>query len=324
MFKEPTKQEIDQTHELIKPFIHKTRLVRSEELNELLDCEIWLKCENEQVASAFKTRGALNAVLRVSEDEASSGLVTHSSGNHAQSLAYVGKMKQIKTYVVMPETAPKLKVEKVKSLGAELTFCQNTPEARQAAADKIMRETGTTFIHPFDNHQVICGQATVVKEILEELPETEIVIPPVGGGGLLSGSGLSAGFYSEKCLVFAAEPEGAADAVKSFSTGKVEKADYVKTFADGLQTHLSKRTLQLIRKSVEDVLLAKEASIPKAMELVKTFFDMYIEPSAAVPLAMLMDHKEIFSGKKVVLIITGGNIEPSEAEELMQLDDAEN
>jgi threonine dehydratase len=233
-------------------------------------------------------------------------------------------MKQIKTYVVMPETAPKLKVEKVKALGAEVTFCQNTPEARQAAADKIIRETGATFIHPFDNHQVICGQATVAKEILEELPETEIIIPPVGGGGLLSGSGISAGFYSEKCLVFAAEPEGAADAVKSFSTGKVEKADYVKTLADGLQTHLSERTLQLIRKTVEDVLLAKEASIPKAMELVKTFFDMYIEPSAAVPLTMLMDSREIFSGKKVVLIITGGNIEPSEAEVLIKSDDPQN
>lgn len=319
MFKEPSKQEIDQAHELIKPFIHKTRLVKSDELNALLGCEIWLKCENEQVANAFKTRGALNAVLQLSQEEINRGLVTHSSGNHAQSLAYAGKMKEAKTFVVMPETAPVLKVEKVKSLGAKVTFCENNPEARQTAADQIIKETGATFIHPFDNHQVICGQATVAKEILEELPETDIIIPPVGGGGLLSGSGLSACFYSKKCMVFAAEPEGAADAVKSFSTGNVEKADYVKTLADGLQTHLSERTLQFIRKTVQAVLIAKESSIPKAMAMVKKYFDMYIEPSAAVPLAMLTDNQDIFKDKKVVLIITGGNIEPSLAAKMMEL-----
>lgn len=324
MFREPTQKEIDQTHELIKPHIHKTRLVKSEELNRLIGCEIWLKCENEQVVNAFKARGALNAVLQLSPEQISKGLVTHSSGNHAQSLAYAGQMKKAKTYVVMPVTAPELKVEKVRALGAELTFCENTPEARQAAADEIIKETGAAFIHPFDNHQVICGQATVVKEIFEELPEAEIIIPPVGGGGLLSGSGLSAGFYSKNCVIVAAEPEGAADAVKSFSSGKVEKADFVKTLADGLQTRLSERTLQIIRKTVSQILIARETSIPKAMGLVKRYFDLYIEPSGAVPLAMLLDHKEKFAGKKVVLIITGGNIEKDKAEKMMESADDEN
>ncbi|UBM60412.1 threonine/serine dehydratase [Marinilongibacter aquaticus] len=312
----PSREEIISSHERIKPFIKETPLLHSEALDRILNCEIWVKCENEQVARAFKSRGAFNAVLQLKEAQLANGLVTHSSGNHAQSLAYAGKILGAKTYVVMPETAPQVKIEKVKALNAEISFCKNNPEARQAAADEIVARTGATFIHPFDNHNVICGQATVAKEIISKQPDLDVLIPPVGGGGLLSGTGLSAKYFASGLDVIAAEPEGALDAIKSFRTGQVEKADYVNTLADGLQTYLSPRTLHIIRDTVKDIRMAKESSIPLAMKMIHTHFGIWVEPSSAVTLAMLIDQKEEFEGKKLALILTGGNISTERAEEI--------
>lgn len=305
----PSKQELIDSHERIRPYIIKTSLVTNKEINRLLDLEVYFKCENEQKIGAFKARGGLNAILLLNQEEINKGLVTHSSGNHAQAVAFAGNIRKTKTWVVMPETAPKIKVQKVKALGAEVIFCKNTPHERQNAADKIAKEQGAVFIHPFDNHNVILGQATVAKEILEEMPDIDTIIPPVGGGGLLSGTGLSASYFSDKCTVYAAEPEGAADAVLSFKSGKVETAPYVKTIADGLQTHLSIRTLEIIRTHVKDVFLVSEEEILETLNLIYKHLKIIIEPSAAVSFAALIKHKEQFKGKKVAVVLTGGNLD---------------
>ncbi|AWW00688.1 threonine ammonia-lyase [Arcticibacterium luteifluviistationis] len=305
----PSKQELLDSHERIKPFINKTSLLTNEKINKQLGLEVYFKCENEQKIGAFKARGGINAILLLSQEEINKGLVTHSSGNHAQAVAYAGNIRKTKTWVVMPETAPSIKIKKVKELGAEVIFCKNTPHDRQTAADKIVSEHGAIFIHPFDNHNVIMGQATVAKEILEEIPEIDSIIPPVGGGGLLSGTGLSAAYFSKKCTVYAAEPEGAADAILSFKSGKVEHAPYVKTIADGLQTHLSERTLEIIRTYVKAVFLVSEEEILQALNLIYKHLKIIVEPSAAVSFAALIKHKDTFKGKKVAVVLTGGNLD---------------
>jgi threonine dehydratase len=305
----PSKKEIINCHERINPFIIQTSLLRDDEIDKMLGCEVFFKCENEQKIGAFKARGAVNAVLQLTDAEIEKGLVTHSSGNHAQALAYAGNLRNAKTWVVMPETAPSIKIEKVIELGAEVIFCENNPVARQQGADKIVADFGATFIHPFDNHNVIIGQSTVTKEIIESNAEINVIIPPVGGGGLLSGSGLSAHYFGTNCEVYGAEPEGAADAVYSFETGKVEHAKFVKTIADGLQTHLSERTLHLIKKHVKGILLVSEEEIIEALQLIYKQLKIIIEPSAAVSFAALIKNKEQFYNKKVAVILTGGNLD---------------
>ncbi|WP_341228502.1 threonine/serine dehydratase [uncultured Arcticibacterium sp.] len=315
----PSKQELIDSHERIKPYINKTSLLKNENINNLLGLEVYFKCENEQKIGAFKARGGLNAILLLSQEEIEKGLVTHSSGNHAQAVAYAGNIRKAKTWVVMPETAPNIKIQKVKELGAEVIFCKNTPHERQNAADKIVKEHGAIFIHPFDNHNVILGQATVAKEILEVIPDIDTIIPPVGGGGLLSGTGLSASYFSNKCTVYAAEPEGAADAILSFKSGNVEHAPYVKTIADGLQTHLSERTLEIIRAHVKDVFLVSEEEILEALNLIYKHLEIIIEPSAAVSFAALIKNKEQFKGKKVAIVLTGGNLDKAFIPKYLQL-----
>ncbi len=309
MYTIPSAQDIRNCHERIKPYIIQTPLKRSQEIDEYVGAEVWFKCENLQKVSAFKARGALNAVLQLSPEELNRGLVTHSSGNHAQALAFAGNIQGVKTWVVMPETAPKIKIDKVTSLGAKIIFCKNTPEERQKEADKIVTKHGATFVHPFDNDHVIIGQATVGKEILEEKPDIQAVIPPVGGGGLLSGTGLSAHYFGKDCKVYAAEPDGAADAIYSFETGRVEKAKFVNTIADGLQTHLSKRTLNLIRAHVENIFLVSDDEILHAMRLLNKHLNQAVEPSAAVSFAALIRNKAHFKNTKVGVILTGGNID---------------
>jgi len=305
----PSKQEIVDCHLRITPFINQTSLLKNEEIDQLLGCKVFFKCENEQKIGAFKARGGVNAVLQLSQSDIDKGLVTHSSGNHAQAIAYAGNLRNAKTWVVMPITAPTIKIEKVKALGAEVIFCENTPTDRQKGADEIVEKYGATFIHPFDNHAVISGQATVAKEIIESISDINVIIPPVGGGGLLSGTGLSAHYFGNNCAVFGAEPEGAADAIYSFETGKVEHAKFVKTIADGLQTHLSERTLNIIKKYVQGILLVSESEIIDAMKMVYRHLNIIIEPSAAVSFASLIKNKELFTGKKVALILTGGNLD---------------
>lgn len=305
----PSKTEIVQTHLRIKKYVFKTPILNSEYLDELAGCTISFKCENLQKIGAFKARGGLNAALSLRESELKRGLCTHSSGNHAQAIALAAKLLGVNAYIVMPNTAPKPKINGVLVLGGKIDFCEPTLEAREKGVDKIMKETGATFIHPFDNYDVIAGQATAAKEILEDLPETEVLIAPVGGGGLLSGTALSAKYFGKKVKVYAGEPEGAADAVLSFKSGKVEKAPYIKTIADGLLTNLSEKTLEIIRENVEDIFIVNDDDIKKAQKLMMDHLKLVIEPSSAVPFAAILKNKEVFKNKKVGLIISGGNLD---------------
>jgi threonine dehydratase len=273
--------------------------------------DLYFKCENFQKIGAFKIRGGMNASLQLTKEQLEKGVATHSSGNHAQALAFAAKMLGIKAYIVMPESSPQVKVNAVRGYGAEVTICASNQAARESTLQSIVDLTGATFIHPYDNDEVITGQATCVKEIIEAMPDVDIVVTPVGGGGLLSGTCLGAHYFKPGLKVYAGEPEGAADAVLSIQSGKVEKAPFVNTIADGLLTTLSERTLEIIQAHVADILLVSEDEIKVALRLVYERMKIIIEPSCAVPLAAVLKNPDLFKGKKVSIILTGGNVDLS-------------
>jgi threonine dehydratase len=280
-------------------------------INELYGLDLYFKCENFQKIGAFKIRGGMNASLQLTKAQLEKGVATHSSGNHAQALAFASKMLGIKAYIVMPESSPQVKVNAVRGYGAEVTICASNQAARESTLQDIVDKTGATFIHPYDNDEVITGQATCVKEIIEAMPDIDIVVTPVGGGGLLSGTCLGAHYFKPGLKVYAGEPEGAADAVLSIQSGKVEKAPFVNTIADGLLTTLSERTLEIIQAHVADILLVSEDEIKAALRLVYERMKIIIEPSCAVPLAAVLKNADLFKGKKVGIILTGGNVDLS-------------
>jgi threonine dehydratase len=304
-----TKASIENAHERIQPYIHKTPVLTNQSINALSGIEFYFKCENFQKIGAFKIRGGMNASLKLTPEQISKGVATHSSGNHAQAMAYAGKILNTKAYIVMPSNSPQVKVNAVKGYGAEVTMCAPTQQAREETLNAIVEKTGATFIHPYDNDDVIEGQATCVKELLTEVPDIEIVITPVGGGGLLSGTCLGAHFFKPSVQVYAGEPEGAADAVLSIQTGKVEKAAYVNTIADGLLTTLSERTLAIIKEHVTDILLVSDEEIKSAMRLIYERMKIIVEPSCVVPFAAALKNPALFKGKKVGIILTGGNVD---------------
>jgi threonine dehydratase len=280
-------------------------------IDELYGLDLYFKCENFQKIGAFKIRGGMNASLQLTKEQLEKGVATHSSGNHAQALAFAAKMLGIKAYIVMPESSPQVKVNAVRGYGAEVTICASNQAARESTLQSIVDLTGATFIHPYDNDEVITGQATCVKEIIEAMPDVDIVVTPVGGGGLLSGTCLGAHYFKPGLKVYAGEPEGAADAVLSIQSGKVEKAPFVNTIADGLLTTLSERTLEIIQAHVADILLVSEDEIKAALRLVYERMKIIIEPSCAVPLAAVLKNPDLFKGKKVGIILTGGNVDLS-------------
>jgi threonine dehydratase len=305
----PDRHTIEQAHERIRPHIHRTPILTSSTLNRMSGAEIFFKCENFQKIGAFKIRGAMNAVLSLSETERARGIATHSSGNHAQAIAYAARQVGVKAYIVMPDNSPQVKINAVAGYGAEITLCKPTLEARESTLREIVERTGAAFVHPFDDYRVIAGQATCAKELIEDVPDLQVVMAPVGGGGLLSGTALSAHYFLPDGYVIAGEPEGAADAVLSFKSGQVEKAPAIHTIADGLLTTLSDRTLDIIRRHVRDILLVNEDEIKEALRLVFERMKIVVEPSCVVPLAALLKHKEQFAGKRVGIILTGGNID---------------
>lgn len=304
-----TKHAIEKAHEKIKPYIHQTPVLTNSSINEMAGAELFFKCENFQKIGAFKIRGGMNAALSLSPEQIAKGLATHSSGNHAQAIAFAAKTLGTKAYIVMPENSPSVKVNAVKGYGAEVIFCAPNQAAREEALNKIVAETGAEFIHPYDDDRVITGQATCVKELIETGPALEIIFTPVGGGGLLSGTALGAHYFKPTIKVYAGEPEGAADAVLSFKSGKVEKAPYVNTIADGLLTTLSERTLSIIREHVTDIFLVTEDEIKVALRLVYERMKIVVEPSCVVPLAVVLKNKDQFKGKKIGIILTGGNVD---------------
>jgi threonine dehydratase len=306
-----TKASIEAAAIRIAPYIHNTPIMTCKSINALYGLDLYFKCENFQKIGAFKIRGGMNASLQLTKAQLEKGVATHSSGNHAQALAFASKMLGIKAYIVMPESSPQVKVNAVKGYGAEVTICASNQAARESTLQAIVDKTGATFIHPYDNDEVITGQATCVKEIIEAMPDIDIVVTPVGGGGLLSGTCLGAHYFKPGLKVYAGEPEGAADAVLSIQSGKVEKAPFVNTIADGLLTTLSERTLEIIQAHVADILLVSEDEIKAALRLVYERMKIIIEPSCAVPLAAVLKNANLFKGKKVGIILTGGNVDLS-------------
>ena len=306
-----TKASIEAAAIRIAPYIHNTPIMTCKSINELYGLDLYFKCENFQKIGAFKIRGGMNASLQLTKAQLEKGVATHSSGNHAQALAFASKMLGIKAYIVMPESSPQVKVNAVKGYGAEVTICASNQAARESTLEAIVERTGATFIHPYDNDEVITGQATCVKEIIEAIPAIDIVVTPVGGGGLLSGTCLGAHYFKPGLKVYAGEPEGAADAVLSIQSGKVEKAPFVNTIADGLMTTLSERTLEIIKAHVADIILVSEDEIKAALRLVYERMKIIIEPSCAVPLAAVLKNADLFKGKKVGIILTGGNVDLS-------------
>ncbi|KQS33908.1 threonine/serine dehydratase [Dyadobacter sp. Leaf189] len=306
----PGKETIEAAHQLIAPYIHHTPVLTSQFLDEQSGAQLFFKCENLQKVGAFKARGGLNAMLSLPSEQLTNGVTTHSSGNHAQAIAFAAAKVGAKAYIVMPENSPRVKISAVESYGAEITFCVNTPEARQTAVDEIITRTGSAFIHPFNNYEVIAGQATAAKELMEQAGEPlDLLIAPVGGGGLLSGTALAAHYFSPETKVYAGEPEGAADAVLSFRSDKIEKAPYVKTIADGLLTYLGDKTFPIIKQHVSDIWLVSDEEIIAAMRYLWERMKLVVEPSGAVALAAVLKNRELVKGRRVGIILTGGNVD---------------
>ena len=306
-----TKEAVEHAAKTIEPYIHRTPVLTNKSINELTGINFYFKCENFQKIGAFKIRGGMNATLSLSPAQLKNGIATHSSGNHAQALAYAAKTLGIQAYIVMPKSSPQVKIDAVRGYGANVIICESNQAAREAALDKVVAETGAEFIHPYDDYRVITGQATCVKELIEEVPDLEIVITPVGGGGLLSGTCLGAQFFKPGLKVYGGEPEGAADAVLSIQSGKVEKAPFINTIADGLLTTLSEQTLAIIKEHVTDILLVSEEEIIAALRLIYERMKIIVEPSCVVPFAAAMRNAHLFKGKKVGIILTGGNVDLS-------------
>ena len=308
---------IRDAHDRIRPYIHRTPVLTSKTIDERVGAHLFFKCENFQKIGAFKARGGVNAVLQVAQNKEGTAITTHSSGNHAQAVAYAARQVDMPAYIVMPRMAPQVKKDAVRGYGAEVIECEPTLEAREAGVRDIMERTGAVLVHPFDDDRVIAGQATATKELIEDANleqygterTFDTILAPVGGGGLLSGTALITHYLSPQTRVIAGEPEGAADAILSFQSGHVEKALYVNTIADGLLTNLSERTLAIIREHVTDILTVSDAEIVGAMRLIWERMKIIIEPSCAVPLAVVLKYNDRFAGQKIGIILTGGNVD---------------
>lgn len=305
----PTLADIREAHQRIKPYIHRTPVLSSTQINAIFGAEIYMKCENFQKVGAFKFRGATNAVMQLSDEEKKRGVVTHSSGNHAAALAHAAVSSGVKAYIVMPENAPEVKKNAVAGYGAEITFCKPTLQAREETANEIVRRTGAILIHAYDNFNVICGQGTSALELLEEKPDLEIIIAPIGGGGLMSGVSTAARGITPGIKIFGAEPLNASDAYMSFTTGKLVPSVNPNTIADGLLTSLSEMTFAIIGRNVDSIYTVTERSIIESMQLIWERMKIIVEPSSATTLAVIKENPDVFRGMKTGLIISGGNVD---------------
>lgn len=305
----PTWEDIQETHRVILPLIHRTPVLTNSSINALTGAKLYFKCENFQKVGAFKMRGASNAALRLTEAEQQKGLATHSSGNHAQAVALSAKSLGVPAYIVMPDTSPEIKKAATAGYGAQITECENSLQARETTLAKVVEKTGATFIHPFDDYNVIAGQATCAKELLEEVPDLDIILSPVGGGGLMSGTALTAKYMAPQITVYGGEPEIVDDAARSMATGVMQKNDRIDTIADGLRTNLSEKTFAIIKAKVDKIFTVSDAEIVLAMRLTWERMKIIIEPSCAVPLAVVMKYPSYFEGRQVGLILTGGNVD---------------
>jgi len=293
----------------IAPYVHRTPVLSCRSLDAEVGARLFFKAENLQRTGAFKARGATNAVFALSDAEARRGVVTHSSGNHGAALAYAAQRRGIPAYVVMPENAARVKQDNVRRRGATIRYCAPTIAARDTACAEVQRETGATLVHPFDDARVIAGQGTAALELIDASPELDIVIAPVGGGGLLSGTAVAVKSLDRSVRVFGAEPANADDAARSFRSGRIEPLPAATTIADGLRTTLSPRTLAAIRAGVDAIGTASEEAIVRAMRMTWERMKIVVEPSAAVPLACLLERSLDVHDAAVGIILSGGNID---------------
>lgn len=304
----PDIKAIREAADRIKPYVHRTPVMSSQNLDAETGSNLFFKCENFQKAGAFKSRGACNTVFSLDDSTISHGVATHSSGNHAQALARAAKIRGCKAYIVMPSTSSRVKVEAVKSYGGEIRFCEPTLAAREETLKQVVDETGATEIHPYNDYRIIAGQATAAMELLEETGPLDMIIAPVGGGGLLSGTALATSYLGPSTKVIAAEPVMADDAFRSFTARKFIPSVNPQTIADGLLTSLGTLTFPIILDHVHRIITVSEESIIRAMMLTWERMKIVIEPSSAVPLAAVLENRDFFRGKKTGIIISGGNV----------------
>ncbi len=312
----PDFSDIDAAARRLSGLAHRTPVLRSAYFDDQTGAALFFKCENFQKVGAFKFRGACNAVSALDPKQGSLGVVTHSSGNHGQAVALAASIKGYPAVVVMPENAARVKVEAVRGYGAEIVFCASNTPARAATVEQILRERGGVFVPPYNHPDVIAGQGTAAKELLEDTPDLDMVIAPVGGGGLISGTAIAARHLASDCRVIAAEPENADDAARSFRSGRIEAASPAKTIADGLRTTLGPLTFAIIQRDVDEVVTVSEAAIVSALRQVWERMKIIIEPSCAVPLAAILTGKVDVRGRRVGVILTGGNVDLEQLAEL--------
>ncbi len=308
---QPDKQSVISAAERIKPYLYRTPVLSSSAINRMFNCNIRFKCENFQKAGAFKSRGATNALLQLSQDDLTKGVATHSSGNHAAALSLAAKRLGTRAFIVMPENSNKLKIKAVEEYGGVITFCKPTLTARESTLSAVIIETGAVEIHPYNDYRIIAGQATACMELIEELPDLEVVMAPVGGGGLLSGTALAAGFFGQKVRVIGAEPAGADDAYRSFYGGIFVPSENPQTIADGLLTSLGSLTYPIIQQHVHQIVTVSEEAIREAMKLIWERMKIIVEPSSAVPLAAILEKKVQVEGAEIGIILSGGNVDLS-------------
>lgn len=305
----PTFKDVEAARERIKPFVHRTPILTNSHLSGLAEAQLFFKCENFQKAGAFKVRGACNAVFQIPSDEAARGVATHSSGNHALSLSYAARQRGIPVTVVMPRTAPEAKKAAVRGYGGTVIECEPSTAARESALQAVVEKSGADFVHPYNDHRVIAGQATCGLELIEEAGPLDAIVAPIGGGGMISGTCLTVSSLDMPTKVFAAEPNNADDAFRSLASGRIIEDDAPSTVADGLKVSLRERTFFFVSRYVREILLVSEKEIIDAMHLVWQRMKIVIEPSSAVAVAAVLKRKDIFRGWRVGVILTGGNVD---------------
>lgn len=303
------KDDIIRTHQRIEPFIHNTPILSSRYINSIIGADLFFKCENFQKMGAFKMRGAVNAIMQLSDEQKQKGVVTHSSGNFSQAVSLAAKTLGVKAFIIMPKNAAQVKKDAVLSYGVQIIECEPTLKAREEAAKEIELKEGATFLHPSNNINIILGQGTACKELLEEQPDLNFVFTPVGGGGLIAGTALSAHYFGNNCKVIGGEPFEADDAYRSLKSGKIESNLTTNTIADGLKTELGDINFPIIQKYVDRIIRVSEEEIVEAMRLVWERMKLVSEPSSAVALAALIKEKHLFQNKKLGLILSGGNVD---------------
>ena len=305
----PTIEDVIKAYETVRKYARRTPVLTSRSVNAILNADIYFKCENFQRGGAFKFRGASNAVFSLTDSEAKRGVTTHSSGNHAAGLALAASIRGIPSYIVMPENAPAIKKKAVESYGGKITFCKPTQKDREETLNKVQMNTGAVFIHAYNNLNVICGQGTASLELLGEYPDMDIVIAPVGGGGLLSGTLAYTKGFNPAIKVYGTEPLNADDAFRSLRDKTIHPSINPNTIADGLRTALCELTYTIISEKCDGILTVTEEGIIRAMRMIWERMKIIIEPSSAVPVAAMMEHPQYFAGKKVGIIISGGNVD---------------